>query len=313
MSLDPSNNNKSIRLITDSAVGLPDSVLKKHSISVARMEINIGDKSYLDDIDIDPLHIYQELRSNPDASVSVSAPKPSEWLRTITHAASQGAQAVICITLSARLSASYDSAKVAAQMTNNATLPDIDVKIIDSNTVAGSQALIVLQAARTIAQASNNNTNTCIESIIESIEKSKSKVRFLGMLDTLDHIHRIGKVPSPILQAAKMLNIKPVLSYDAHGINIIAKPLYRQAAINRILKEMETDLIPNATQPPEPISLTHINIMHADALYATENLHRQIEKRLRSVPHHIQTTILHPFIGIHTGPGFIGITWLKQN
>lgn len=313
MSLDPSNNNKSIRLITDSAVGLPDSVLKKHSISVARMEINIGDKSYLDDIDIDPLHIYQELRSNPDARASVSAPKPSEWLQTITHAASQGARAVICITLSARLSASYDSAKVAAQMANNATLPDIDVKIIDSNTVAGSQALIVLQAARTIAQASNNNTNTCIESIIESIEKSKSKVRFLGMLDTLDHIHRIGKVPHPILQAAKMLNIKPVLSYDTHGINIIAKPLYRQAAINRILKEMETDLIPNATQQPEQRSVTHINIMHADALHQAENLRHQIEKRLHSVPHHIQTTILHPFISIHTGPGFIGIAWLKQN
>lgn len=313
MSLHPSNNNKSIRIITDSAVGLPDSVLQTHSISVARMEINIGDKTYLDDTDIDPLHIYEELRTNQDARASVSAPKPSEWLKTITHAASQGAQAVICITISARLSASYDSAKVAAQMANTATLPNINVKVIDSNTASGSQALIVLQAARTIAQTSNNNTNTYIDSVIESIEKSKSKVRFIGMLDTLDHIHRIARVPSPIIQAAKMLNIKPVLSYDAHGINLIAKPLYRQSAIKRILKELEANLIPTHTQPPDPRSVTYINIMHADALHQAENLRHQIEKRLHSVPHHIQTTILHPFIGIHTGPGFIGIAWLKQN
>ena len=311
MSSEPSDNSRNVRLVTDSAAGLPDSVLHTHSVSVARMEINIGDETYLDGIDADPLHIYKELRTNPDVRASVSAPNPSEWLRTIADAAAQGAQSVLCITLSARLSASYDSAKVAAQMATTATMPDIDVKVIDSNAASGAQALIVLQAARNIAEASNDNTD--INSVVESIEESKSKVRFLGMLDTLDHIHRSGRVPSPILRTAKMLNIKPVLSYDADGIHLVAKPLYRQGAINRILKELETDITATVAQSSDTDPATYINIMHADALHEAENLRYQIEKRLHSIPHHIQTTVLHPFLGIHAGPGFIGIAWLKQN
>ncbi len=280
----------SVGLVTDSAAALPSLMIEQHGISVAGMEIRIGSRSYIDGADLDISEVYHVLDIDRNSDVSTSAPKPQDWLGAIQSAAT-GVDSVLCITLSARMSASYDSARVARDMARE-VLPGVNVLVFDSDAAAGSQALIVLEAARAIAAREN------LESVIARANRVKKSVRLVAMLDTVDHIHRSGRVPSALLWAAKTFNIKPVLSYGPDGIRLISKPMVRGLGIKRILREASTDL---------GSRVAHVNVMHAAAPEEAARLEAQFGERFECAE--LFTTEFHPFMGLHTGPGLVGAAW----
>jgi DegV family protein with EDD domain len=286
------DRNTKVAIVTDSAAALDSRQLVENGILVAQMEITVNGETYLDGPEGEIADFYSKLTSSSETPTT-SAPKPAKYLTRIRSAA-EVADSVLCISLSARLSAAYDAAKVGAELFANER-PDTQVRVFDSGTAASSQALIVLAAARTAASGGS------LDEVEATAGDVAGKVRLVAMLDTLRYVHRSGRVPKAAVWATKALNIKPVMEYSTGKIGAIARPRSTGKAITRIQREMTTDL---------DGKIAHINVMHADSHQNAADLEQWASDNLDCAE--LFVTQFHPFMGAHTGPGLVGASWWAE-
>ncbi|MDP6667462.1 MAG: DegV family protein, partial [Dehalococcoidia bacterium] len=247
-----STERSRVAVVTDSAAALSPELIADHSLFVPRMEITIDGKTYTDGPNGDLDDFYSKL-SKSSETPTTSAPKPSEYLAQF-RAAAEHAESIFCVSLSARLSAAYDAAQVATGLLGDER-PGTTVRVFDSETAAGSQALITLAAAR-IAGAGGSLDE--VESVARTVA---GKVRLVAVLDTLHYIHRSGRVPKIAVWATDALNIKPVMEYSLGNIGAIARPRSMTGAVKRLQAEMLDDLAGR---------VAHVNVMHAGASESAE-------------------------------------------
>lgn len=278
-----------VAIVTDSAAALTPSHLADHRIHVASMEVTVGDETFTDGPDGALDDFYTRLRT-ADKLPTTSAPKPGAWLEAF-KAASQHADSILCITLSAGLSAAYDAARVASEMAA-ADLPGTEITVFDSKSAAGSQALIVLECAR-MAQAGKP-----LDEILQRAKSMSETVRLVAFLDTLEYVHRGGRVPKIAVWATNLLNIKPVMEFSAGNVGSIGRPRSRSGAYKRLVKEVTGDMAGRRA---------HINVMHADAEDEARSLMNELGEKLECAE--LFLTQFHPFMGAHTGPGLVGVSY----
>jgi len=285
-----------VAVVTDSATALTAEMAEANGLHVAPMEVTIGDRTYVDG-PVDPggsvTRFYDLLRS-AERLPTTSAPKPDRWLGCFRDAAEQG-EAILCITLAAHLSASYDSARVAAEIAAR-ELPQTPIRVMDSNVAAGSQALVALEAARHAAARDNLDQ---VESVATRVAGT---VRLIAYLDTLEYIWRGGRVPRIAVWASTLLDIKPVMELVAGRVNVVARPRSRRRARERLLADMRRDLTGRTG---------HVNVMHADAEDEARGLLKRIEGEFDCSE--LFLTQFHPFMGAHTGPGLIGVAYWVES
>lgn len=287
-----SNRNSRVAVVTDSAAALSPALIAQHDLHVARMEITINGETFIDGANGELDDFYSQLAESSEAPTT-SAPTPSEYLVQF-RAAAEKSNSIFCVSLSARLSAAYDSALVAAKEIEKER-PGTSVRVFDSETAAGSEALIVLAAARAAAGGEP------VEKVEEIARVIAGKVRLVAVLDTLYYVHRSGRVPRIAMWATNALNIKPVMEYSVGKIGAIARPRSTRRAIERIQKEMLGDLAGKTA---------HVNVMHAGASERAGELRRWASRNLDC--DELFVTQFHPFMGAHTGPGLVGASWWAE-
>ncbi len=292
MSAPASNRSSKVAVVTDSAAALSPGMITEHELYVARMEITINGKTYVDGSNGDLDDFYSQLSESSEAPTT-SAPRPFEYLEQFRAAAARS-DYIFCVSLSAKLSAAYDSALVASEAMANER-PGATVKVFDSETAASSQALIVLAAARAAAAGGSPEE---VENVARTVA---GKVRLLAILDTLHYIHRSGRVPKLAVWATNALNIKPVMEYSVGNIGAIARPRSTRRALERIQKEMAGDLSGR---------VAHVNVMHAGAPVRAGELRNWASENLDCAE--LFVTQFHPFMGAHTGPGLVGASWWAE-
>lgn len=278
-----------VAIVTDSAAALPEEMVFRHGIHVASMEVTVDGQTFEDGPDGALDDFYSRLRT-VDKLPTTSAPKPAAWLEAFKLAAEQ-ADSILCITLSATLSAAYDSARVAAEMAE-VEMPGVQITVFDSRTAAGSEALIVLECARMAQRGSS------LADIETAAREIAGNVRLIAYLDTLEYIHRGGRVPKIAVWATNLFNIKPVMEFSAGRVGSIGRPRSRSSAFKRLLKEATNDMAGRRA---------HINVMHADAADEAQALLLELERQLDC--QEIFLTQFHPFMGAHTGPGLVGVSY----
>jgi DegV family protein with EDD domain len=256
------------------------------------MEVTIGDRTFVDGPDGAVKDFYSLLR-DAEKLPTTSAPKPAAWLEVFRQASHRG-DSVFCVTLSATLSASYDAARVAAELAQQ-ELPGVQIRLFDSRTAAGSQALIALQAAR-LAQAGGG-----LDAVAAAAQSVAGKVRLIAFLDTLEYIWRGGRVPRVAVWASQLLDIKPVMEYSAGKIGVVARPRTRKGAFNRLMHEVRKDLSGRKA---------HVNVVHADAADEAGALMERMRSEFNCVE--LFLTQFHPFMGAHTGPGLAGVAYWAE-
>ena len=292
MSAPASTRSSKVAVVTDSAAALSPDMITEHELYVARMEITINGKTYVDGTNGDLDDFYSQLSESSEAPTT-SAPRPFEYLEQFRRAAARS-DYIFSVSLSAKLSAAYDSALVASEAMANER-PGATVKVFDSETAASSQALIVLAAARAAAAGGSPEE---VENVARTVA---GKVRLLAILDTLHYIHRSGRVPKLAVWATNALNIKPVMEYSVGNIGAIARPRSTRRAMKRIQKEMAGDLSGR---------VAHVNVMHAGAPVRAGELRRWASENLDCAE--LFVTQFHPFMGAHTGPGLVGASWWAE-
>ena len=282
-------HKRKVAVVADSSSCLPRHLLEKWSIHVVPHELVIDERTYEDGIDIEPADFYQLLQKNQPIPTT-SSPKPASFLNAF-RCAGVTAESVVCITLSANFSATYDSARSAAQVAAQ-ELPGCRFEVVDSKAAAGAEGLIALEAAR----AADNGAD--LDGVVSRIEELIPEVNLLAFLDTLYYLGKSGRVPKVAAWAGSLLGIKPLTELKLGKAHMVGKPRSRAKATEQLLSMMRSRV---AERP------AHVNVMHAHAGDDAESLCRRIGAEFNCEELFISEFT--PVMGTHLGPGLLGLAF----
>ncbi len=277
-------------IVTDTTACLPKEQVAKYGIEVVPIELIFDDRVYRDGVDISPAEFYSRLRQVkklPTTSGSVPGPYLEAY-----HKASQRASSILCITLSAKLSGMFNSARLATEMAKTA-LPNVVIEVLDCGTAAAAQGLVVLAAARAAASGKS------LTEVVETARNIMPRVNLFATLDTLNYLVKGGRVPKAAAWASSLLQIKPIFTITEGEAHPVTNPRTTPGAMKRILKIMEQKIVKG-----QPL---HVVVMHADALDRAIALRNRISSQFDCTELFI--TEFTPVMGVHTGPGLIGIAF----
>ena len=270
-----------VAVITDSTAYLPAELLDGTTIDVVPVQVVIGGRPY-DETDpaASPAHVADALRAWQP--VTTSRPSPERFRLAFTHAAEQGADAIVCATLSSRMSATFESAELAAKEV------DLPVHLVDSRTVGMGLGFAVLAGARMAAEG-------CAADEVASIIERKSRASTsLFYVDTLEYLRRGGRIGATRAAVGQALQVKPILQI----LDGEVMPLERVRTSAKALTRL-TELTLAATLGRG----VEVAVQHLDAAERAEALAATLTEAL---PH--SRVVLCPLgavVGAHTGPGIV--------
>ncbi|MFZ3170530.1 MAG: DegV family protein [Carboxydocellales bacterium] len=274
-----------VRIVTDSTCDLSKDLLEQYKISMVPLKVIFGDEVYQDGIEMSAKEFYQRL---PQAAKlpTTSQPAPGEFASCYESLAQEGCS-VISIHISGELSGTVRSAELGGSM-----VPELDLHIVDSKTVSSGLALIVIAAAKA---AIEGKTTAEILSLVESLV-SKSHLYFV--LDTLDYLHKGGRIGRASALLGNLLNIKPIMTFKDGVVTPVDKVRGRNRAFETIL---------NLTKQQAGSGKIVCGLLHSDDFSGVMKLHERVVKELDCAE--IQIGEIGPVIGTYAGPGGIGLAF----
>ena len=285
---------KQVAIVTDTTACIPQEQVERYGIKVVPMTIIFGDKVYRDGIDISPTEFYTLLRK-AEKLPTTSHPSPDHFLDAYREA-SRRAPNILCITISSHFSATFNSAQLATEMAKT-TLPNTAIEVLECGTAAAGQGLIVLAAARVADSGGNLNE------VKKTARTIMHQVNLFATLDTLHYLAKGGRVPQAAALVNLLLKIKPIFTLNHGEAYTIALPRTIPGAVKRILKLMKQKVVKK-----QPL---HVAVMHADALDEAVALRNRIASHFDCAELFI--TEFTPVMGVHTGPGLVGIAFYSED
>lgn len=217
--------SEKIAVVTDSCADIPASLIKKYNIFVIPLKVFFDGKQYLDGIDIGYESICEKLRTAKKFSTSLPDGEVIE--NTFSKIKSLGYTRAVVITISSRLSGTYNMIKVSKEVFRG-----LEVRVIDSRNCSLGQGMIALQLAKYLAMGFDWG-----ELLVKAIRLCKNTYSFI-YADTLEYLQRGGRIGKITAFAGTMLNIKPIFTFDKTGsLYPVAKIRGKKQARER-LKEL---------------------------------------------------------------------------
>jgi DegV family protein with EDD domain len=280
-------------IVTDTTACIPPDRVERLSIEVVPVQLVFDDRTYRDGIDISPSQFYKLLRQAKKMPTS-STTSPEPYVEAFRKAGRR-ADSILCLTEPSRFTAMMESARLAAEIALT-DLPGLEIQVMECTTAAAGLGLVALAAAEA---AASDKTQ---DEVTETARSVMSRVRLFAALDTLQYLVRSGRVPQAAALVNTILSIKPVFSLDNSEAHTVALPRSMKGAINRILK-----LMGPATEEGPPIRAA---VMHADAPARAKALRQRILARFDC--RDIFVTEFTPVMGVHTGPGLVGVAFYRE-
>lgn len=269
-----------IRIVTDSTCDLPAEVIAKYGICVVPLYINIGDKGYLDGVEITREEFYRNLPTYP-VHPTTAASSPEKYRKVYDELAREGATQVLSIHISTALSAVIDTARVAAQETKS-----VPVTVFDSRQLSLGTGFLVETAAKLAAQGKT------MGEIVKALNDQIKRSHVFAALDTLEFLKRSGRMNGMIAAMGTLLQLKPILTmFD--GKAGAERVRTRERATQRLL-EMLHDVG----------NVERIAIVHTHSPERVAELRQQAAHLLPDGE--ILSMDITPVIGAHIGPGAVG-------
>jgi len=272
-----------VRVVTDSACDLPDDLIERNGIGVVPLTIRFGNEELIDRKELSTDEFWRRL-ADSDVLPETSAPSAGAFEGAFRGMVEDGATGIICINLSSKLSATMQSAQVAAQ----AVQADCPVVVIDSLMVSMGLGSLCLTAAQ---QAADGDS---LESIVANVTDRRNRSKLYGALDTLEFLKKGGRVGNARALLGTMLAIKPVLEVRDGVVEEAGKVRTRSKALRLLVDRVKEG-------PFENLSVLHGNAPDVDELL---DLLEPLAPRDQIVVGQIG-----PVIGTHAGPRVIGVTF----
>ncbi len=273
-----------IKIVIDSTSYLPDDILHQYDIRVVPLNVHFGaERVFREGVDLSPTQFYKLLAESP-VLPTTSQPSPGQFREVFAELTAAGHQ-VLCIVISSRLSGTHRSAIDAQRM-----LPDTDIVVIDSFSVAGGLGLMALTAAQMAA------TGYAMEEIVARMEQMKQDMRVYFVVDTLEYLQKGGRIGTAAALIGTLLQVKPILSIHEGIVQPLDKVRNKRKALRRLLEDFEMQAAPD-----QPVMCM---LMHAQAPDEANSLAVEMPKRLRC--EQMITVEVGAVVGTHAGPGVVG-------
>ncbi|MGA7729416.1 MAG: DegV family protein [Dehalococcoidales bacterium] len=283
--------SKQSAIITDSVACLTGEQVQKYRIGIVPLNIVYDGRAYKDWVDITPKAAYELFLKNPDV-FSTSAPTPEDFLRAYRDAALQSKN-ILCITLSAKLSTTCNTAKIAVDYAKK-ELPGTHIEVMDSRTATAAEGFIALAAAEA-AEAGKS-----FAEVVDAAAGMRDKVMALVLLDTIRHVYRSGRVPRIAAQVGSILNLHPLLSVH-NGVNFIGVARNRDKGIELLLRKTKEKV------GGKPV---HMAVLHAYAQEAAEKLKQRAAAEFDC--RELWVSEFSPIMGYACGTGTLGLAFYTE-
>ena len=282
-----------VAIVTDSLACLTKELAERYRIRVVPLNIHFAGKIYKDWVDITPAQAYELFLKAPESWGS-SAPSPGDYLKVFREAGKR-IKNILCITVSSRVSATIDAAKLARKQAAT-ELPQTSIEVIDSQLATAAEGLVALAAAKA-AKAGKS-----LAEVAKVAEEIRDKVTFLAFLDTIKHVYRSGRIPKIAAQVGSLLNIKPILTMSSGVVRFKGAARNRDGGIERMLKVMRD----RVGQKP-----VHVAVMHAYALEEAQRLKERVASAFNCAE--IWISEFSPLMGYATGTGTLGLAFYAED
>ncbi len=276
------------RIIVDSTSDLLSQV--KERVHIVPLTVHFGDKEYVDGVTIDNKTFYEKLVEN-DMLPTTSQATPTDFAKEFDKVKAANEAAVV-ITLSSKLSGTYQSATIAADDYEN-------IYIVDSGNVAIGGGILVEYALKLLDEGLS------AKEIAEKLEEQKKKIVLVALVDTLEYLKKGGRVSSAVAFAGGILNIKPVLSVTDGDINMLGKARGSKQGNNLLVQEIEKA---GGVDFSKPVLLGYTGLSDALLLKYIEDSKHLWECGLDNVRY----TTIGSVIGTHAGPGAVAVAFFKK-
>lgn len=277
-----------IRIVVDSSADYQMEEIKKQQMERIGIHIQIGDGDYVEGINITRDEFYEKIE-NGEGFPMTSQPSPQDYLDVFEDAKEKG-EDVICLTVSAALSGTYNCANLAKDMA------DYDrIYVIDSTKASHGTRLLADYAC-----SLRNQGFSAIE-IVEKVEELKPRVKIMAALDTLEYLIHGGRLSKVSGAIGELVSLKPVIEINGEGqIGVIGKCLGGNKAASLMVKQVSNYTIDSSF----PVYTLYS--------YGTENCEK-LESRLNKEGIGYSDRLqVGAAIGTHTGPGAYGLAFVVE-
>ena len=278
-----------IALVTDSTTYMPPELVRKYNISVAPQVLIWGDQTYKDGVDIESREFFTRLKT---AKVMPSTSQVAVIsFQEIFQDLVEKEYDVLALLVSSKLSGTVQSAMQAKDLMSSAREK---VNVVDSQSVAMALGFQVLAVARAIEDGAS------LKDAIALAEKSYEYTGVCFAVDTLEFLHRGGRIGGAQRFLGTMLNMKPILAIQDGRVEGIDRIRTKNKAHDRVL-ELVTEKIAGRT----PVRLA---TLHANAAEDAKSLLTRAEQSLSPIESIF--TEVSPTVGTHAGPGTVGLAFM---
>lgn len=288
------NSEQNVAVVTDSVAQVPAEVARELDISVIPFTVSIDRQPYLDGIDLAPHELYRRMRLE-NIMPTTAAPSLGQYLQAFEACLRAGAQTVLYVALSSKLSSGYSTACHAAKMVQE-EFPDRIVEVMDSQLATISQGFVAMTAARAAKQGKP------LAEVKQVAEDAEQRVGLAVMLETLEYLARGGRIGKAAFMLGNLIKINPILSIKDGEVTPISRARGENHALPAIVEYV--------AQQAEGNRKLHLAIVDADAPEQAARLEELALQKLQ--PTQIFHTEFTPVIGVHTGPGVVGLGYYYE-
>ena len=280
--------NKKVNIIVDSTADITEDV--KERLTVVPLTLRFGDEEYIEGVTIQKKEFYQKLIES-DVLPKTSQAVPADFSDIFEKIAAAGESAVV-ITLSSKLSGTWQSAMIAAREYEDS------VYVVDSRNVAIGTAILAKLALRLVDEGMG------AREIAERLEKEREKICLIAMLDTLEYLKKGGRISAAAAFAGGVLSIKPVVCIRDGEIVILGKARGSKQGNNLLVSEIRKT---GGIDFTKPILLGYTGLDDTLLQKYIEDSKALWGEGISS----LETTMIGSVIGTHAGPGAVAVAFFS--
>jgi DegV family protein with EDD domain len=277
-----------VGVVTDSSCDLPAELVARWGIEVVPLTIRFGDEELTDREQLSTSEFWARCARSTELP-STAAPSPGRFENAYRGLAERGARQIVAVTLSGALSATMQSAELAAK----SVAPDgIDVRIVDSRTVTLGLGTIVLAAAEHAADGAD------VDAVERLARELAARTRVFGALDTLENLKKGGRIGNAKALLATALSIKPIIEIADGEVEQHGKQRTRSKALAFLVDKVAS----------YQGRVENLAVLHADS----DDVDEFVAKLRPLAPQEIVVGQIGPVIGTHAGRGTMGVAFQER-
>lgn len=274
-----------IALVTDSTSDLSNEFVEQNNINFLPLKVVYQDREYLDRVEIQPNEVYKSLEKEVP---STSMPSVGEVTDLFSKLIKEGYQEILSIHISSGLSGTINSVRLAA-----GNFPSAKIEVIDSKSISIGIGVLVQEAADFIKKGMS------LSAVVGRVHEIRENLSVIFVVKTLEYLKRGGRIGYVSATMGSLLDLKPVISVNDEGKYFtLAKVRGRKKSLEKLI-----EIVKEAAEK----NILKLVVMHGDAKEEAKYIFDELKKITRIKD--ISFGEVGPVIGVHTGPGVVGIVF----